>query len=126
MTLTSKIIIDDRLLASFPMHHMSQDLAKNQYAVRTWIQNRRININADIRVLIFKDNALLFNLRLLQTDQPDNVILTAKEEKQSIYGWATLTKGLGETWGFTAGVLIRHKQPLKVIEEQGSLFNGQC
>lgn len=85
---------------------------KNRLVARRWITYP--GTPETVTVHIGTDNELKTKLNL--TTQ-DGVKYTAHNDRKIFYYWGVLTKGKGETWGFTAGMLDNTRQTNKPESE---------
>lgn len=84
----------------------------NRYVARRWITFP--GTPETVTVHIGTDRELKAKLSL---HSEDGIKFTANQDEKIFYYWGVLTKGKGETWGFTAGMLDNTRQTNKPIEE---------
>ena len=91
---------------------------KNRFVARQWIPYVYPENGESVTVEISTDTGK--HLIPLQNKGKAGV-LTNEVDNETSYAWGTLTKGYGETVGFTAGIMFRkRKKNVPLFSEEGN------
>ena len=102
---------NDRLMCSYDLPQDTQNKS-NTFTVRRWIPSLEINPGDKLTVAIVGDQGEISVLDLMPARGRGDVY-TAKKDTGELYTWATITRGMGMSKGFTSGVMFRKKKKKK-------------
>jgi hypothetical protein len=109
MILNTKIFINGKLKETFQMYKDKR--VKNQFTAKRWIQSMSIDDDDMITASIRDDANVLVELELILKHDKEKKVYHAAIDTHNLFAWANLTEGYGDTWGFTACVMLRRKVP---------------
>ncbi|HOS40399.1 MAG TPA: hypothetical protein PLG31_11740 [Spirochaetota bacterium] len=84
--------------------------AQNKYVCRSWLKNLKFRTGEEMTVTFYEGNEVIERLTLRRSSSSGRTVYTSKNDTGGLYCWATLTAGLGSSWGFTAGLYARRKK----------------